>query len=190
MQAVEFPGCDRLVQRLDASVGLTCQTDVANSIKDSLIDVIAGRRIDLPPEVQVPGEASYGRHLLYSSDEHEYVVIAMAWGPGQGTPVHDHAGVWCVECVWKGELDVVQYDLKEEVEDRCRFERQDAVRACRGTAGALIPPFDYHTIANGIPEETSVTIHVYAKELDNFAIFHPLGGDWYRREVKSLSYKN
>ncbi len=26
----------------------------------------------------------------------------MTWGPGQGTPLHDHAGIWCVEGVVEG----------------------------------------------------------------------------------------
>ena len=190
MQAVQFPGSDSLVARLDQSVRRSCMQDIAHSVKDSLVDLIETDRIALPDSAQAPGETSYGRHLLYRSDEHDYVVVAMAWGPGQGTPVHDHAGVWCVECVVKGEIEVVQYDLMEQVEDRCRFECQDLVHAGPGSAGALIPPFEYHTIANAIPDETSVTLHIYGRELETCAIFEPLSDGWYRRELKSLSYKN
>jgi predicted metal-dependent enzyme (double-stranded beta helix superfamily) len=38
-------------------------------------------------------------------------VIAMSWGPGQGTPLHDHDAMWCVEGVWLGELEITRYEL-------------------------------------------------------------------------------
>ena len=38
----------------------------------------------------------------------------MTWGPGQGTPLHDHAGMWCVEGVLEGRIEVARYDLLDE----------------------------------------------------------------------------
>ena len=56
-----------------------------------------------------------------------------------------------------------------------------------GQAGALIPPFEYHTIEN--PDATpAVTIHVYAGELDHCYIFVPAAGGGYKREYRELSY--
>ena len=190
MQAVDFRGSERLVERIDRSLQAESTDQVVHSVKDSLVQMMELGEIDLPRTVQVPGETSYGRHLLYRSDEHDYVVVAMAWGPGQGTPVHDHAGEWCVECVWKGEFEIVQYHLLETEADRCRFENQGAIRAARGSAGALIPPYEYHTIANANPLDTSVTIHIYGRELEQCAVFQPLDDGWYQREVKSLAYMN
>ncbi len=55
-----------------------------------------------------------------------------------------------------------------------------------GEAGALIPPFEYHTIWN--TEETpAVTIHVYSGELTWCHIFDPVDGG-YVRSVKELTY--
>ena len=51
-----------------------------------------------------------------------YTAVVMTWGPGQKTPLHDHAGMWCVECVVEGELEVVQFDLMEQADGRCRFD--------------------------------------------------------------------
>lgn len=188
MQQVAFAGVDRLVEVLDRGVRQPDTESLTREIKDGLCGLIREGGIELPPEVQRPGKDSYGRHLLYRSDDHGYVVVAMAWGPGQGTPVHDHAGVWCVEAVCSGEMTVVQYDLVEQDGERFRFETQGTVQSGPGAGGALIPPFDYHTLANARDDGTSITLHVYGRDLERCAIFEPLGDGWYRRRFKDLSY--
>ena len=117
----------------------------------------------LPEEIQVAGSESYARRLLYKSERWGYAVVAMAWGPRQGTPLHDHAGTWCVEGVLKGELEITQFDLVEQKDTRFRFNPQGTVTAGPGSAGSLIPPFEYHTLKNNLPDDTSVTIHVYGQ---------------------------
>lgn len=191
MQRVPFGGADRLIPLLDDAVRRESTSATTLKVKDSLKDLINAGAIDLPAEVQRPGAEAYGRHLLYRSDELAYVVVAMAWGAGQGTPIHDHAGVWCVEGVWRGELEVTQYDLRERQGDRYRFERQERFNARPGDSGALIPPYEYHTLANLQPDSTTVTIHVYGRDLDDCCIFEPLAdADWYQRRVKDLRYDN
>ncbi len=189
MLKVEFGGVDRLVPLLDDAVQRPTCAATTLCVKDGLRDLINGGAIELPPEVLVPGPTSYGRHLLYRSEEHGYVVVVMAWGVGQGTPVHDHAGVWCVEGVWRGELEVTQYDLREQEGERYRFERQEQFKAHPGDSGALIPPYEYHTLSNLLPEESTITLHVYGAELADCGIFEPVGdGDWYARQTRHLTY--
>lgn len=188
MLNVEFSGADRLVEGLDAAVTAATPQEIAGGVKDCLCRLLSEAALDLPTAVQMPGAESYGRHLLYRSDDHGYVIVAMAWGPGQGTPVHDHAGIWCVEGVWKGELEVVQYDLEESDGSRCRFQRHETVIAGPGSAGALIPPFEYHTLTNSLPGETTITLHIYGRDLEECSIFVPLSDGWYERQTRTLSY--
>ena len=77
-----------------------------------------------------------------------YSVVAMTWGPGQGTPIHDHCGLWCVEGVWDGQLEITQYELLERDGERFRFRAAGGMQAGPGSAGSLIPPHEYHTIRN------------------------------------------
>jgi predicted metal-dependent enzyme (double-stranded beta helix superfamily) len=112
----------------------------------------------------------------------------MTWGPGQKTALHDHAGIWCVECVVDGEMAVTQYDLVSEADGFFRFSQQNAVTAARGSAGCLIPPFEYHTLANADPERESITMHVYGGEMDHCHVFEPTGDGSYRKVTRSLSY--
>ena len=76
----------------------------------------------------------------------------MTWGPGQGTPVHDHSGLWCVEGVWDGQLEITQYELLERDGERFRFRAAGGMHAGPGSAGSLIPPHEYHTIRNASPD--------------------------------------
>ncbi len=188
MQAVSFAGSDRLVSTLDACVAEPTTEAITAAVKDGLCGLILDRTLDLPAVVQAPGAESYARRLLYRSDRHGYVVVAMAWGPGQGTPLHDHAGIWCVEAVWRGEMQVVQYDLVEQVGELFRFEPQGSVQSGPGAGGALIPPFEYHTLSNAVPGATSVTLHVYGHDLERCAVFEREREGWYRRHFKDLAY--
>jgi len=191
MLRVDFGGADRLIPILDDAARQPTAAGTAQQVKDGLRDLINEGAIDLPDSALVPGDDAYGRHLLYRSEEHDYVVVTMAWGIGQGTPIHDHAGVWCVEGVWRGELEVTQYDLKEQAGERFRFERQEQFKAHPGDSGALIPPYEYHTLANLSPHEPTITLHVYARDLDACSVFEPATpSGWYQRQLKGLSYDN
>ena len=50
------------------------------------------------------GSCCYARRLLCACPRGRFQAIAMTWGPGQSAPVHDHAGLWCVEGLYCGRL--------------------------------------------------------------------------------------
>ena len=135
----------------------------------------------------------YARHLVFQGEESGCCVVAMSWGPGQGTPVHDHDGTWCVECCLQGRLEVVQYELEEtkeqEGEALYHFERRECQQVGRGAVGCLIPPYEHHTILNPFSER-AVTLHVYGKELKKSSCFYPVLDNFYRRQERPLGYSN
>lgn len=184
----EFEGRDELVSRLDAAVKFASLGEVTSKVRDSLSELIRTGVLTLPQEIKSPCDGHYARRLLYKSPEHDYTVIAMVWGPDQGTPLHDHAGVWCVEGVLEGEINVTQYGLLEEEENRYHFEPLGTIRAGIGTSGSLIPPFEYHTLANASGDQSSITVHVYGRELEQCTIFEGDGKGWYDRQTKFLGY--
>ncbi|MEM9554481.1 MAG: cysteine dioxygenase family protein [Acidobacteriota bacterium] len=186
----DFPGRDELVDRLDAAV---CRPDCegkTSGVQETLTDMIRAGRLDLPADVKQPVPGAYARRLVYHSAEHGYVVVAMIWGPRQGTALHDHDGVWCVEGVLEGEIDVTRYEPleRDDETEAWRFGSHETVKAGVGTSGSLIPPFEYHTIANGDASATAVTLHVYGRDLERAHIFEPVGDGWYRRVTKQLGY--
>jgi len=112
--------------------------------------------------------------------------MAMTWGPGQATPVHDHCGMWCVEAVWDGQIEVTQYELTRTRGELYCLEPRTTMRAGIGSAGTLIPPHEYHTIRNPLGDRAAVTIHIYSGEMCQCSIFCPEQGDWHRRERREL----
>lgn len=186
-----FKGREELIARLDHAVSLGDQTAITREVQDTLVDLIRRGALDLAPEMTRTTEGHYARHLVYRSDALGYTVVAMVWGPEQGTALHDHSGTWCVEGVVSGEIDVTQYELLEHQGERWRFRRCDTIHSHVGSAGTLIPPYEYHTIANARGDGgSSVTLHVYGRELDRCCIFENADSDWYLQRYRDLSYDN
>lgn len=188
MTPVQAQGFESLRARLDAAVDGGDVTRIAHQIKDALQDVLRCEALRLPERFHEARPDTYARRLLHRDDRGRYTVVVMTWGPGQKTALHDHAGIWCVECVVDGEMQVTQYDLVDETGGRYRFAPQTCVTAGRGSAGCLIPPFEYHTLANARPDAASVTLHVYGGEMDHCHVFEAAPDGSYRKLTRSLSY--
>ena len=84
-------------------------------------------------------------------------------------------------------MDVTQYQLVEAADDACRFERKGCVHAEVGSAGCLIPPFEYHVLANA-RETASVTLHIYGGEMTSCHVFEPIADGRYVRRDRALCY--
>ena len=177
-----------LVRRLDEAVATRDDESRCQNVKKVLIDAVSGGKMTLPAAFLQPVPDRYARRLLHRDPQGRYTVIAMVWGQGQGTPLHDHAGIWCVECVYQGRITVTSYSVRGGNPETgvVQFEPEKEILAGPGDAGALIPPFEYHVIANA-DSTPSVTIHVYGGEMDHCHIFSPVPGG-HRREYRELSY--
>jgi predicted metal-dependent enzyme (double-stranded beta helix superfamily) len=182
------PGCRDLVESIDEAAASGDVDEITRGVQAVLTELATERRVELPEELRQPSGDSYARRLIFQSEDPAYTVLAMVWGPGQGTPVHDHSGMWCVEGVVEGRIDVTQYDLVERQGERCRFDAQETIHAGVGSSGRLIPPFDYHTIANACGEECAITIHVYGGEMVRCMVYEPLADGWYLERERTLSY--
>lgn len=182
------PGCRELVAELERAASRPTVAEITAEVQEILAEFASDGRIELSEELRRPSPESYARRLVYRSEEPSFTVLAMVWAPGQGTPVHDHSGMWCVEGVVEGRIEVTQYDLVERDGERCRFTTQERVEAGVGSSGRLIPPFDHHTIHNRSDEDAATTIHVYGGDMVRCKIFEPLGEDWYRETERQLSY--
>jgi predicted metal-dependent enzyme (double-stranded beta helix superfamily) len=187
MFALDFPGSRRLVDALDAAVCRDCPTEITDNLRHTLCKLIRDPEVRLPECCFEPVADHYARRELYRSDEHGYSVIAMTWGPGQGTPIHDHAGMWCVEGVWRGTLEITPYEMIEQRDGRFRFESRGTMNAGQGSAGSLIPPHEYHTIRNPSDAELAVTLHIYRGAMTCCSVFRQADDRWYERDERQLA---
>ena len=182
------PGCSTLIAALDDAVYGDDHTAITKRVEAVLCTMITGGDVCLPSTLCATCDGSYARRLIHDDPVRGYTAIAMVWGPLQGTPVHDHNGLWCVEGVVEGTIEIAQYDLLAREGVRHRFEAHAPIRAGVGSAGRLIPPYDYHTIANPDADRKAITIHVYGGEMAQCSAFQPLADGWYQQEVRQLSY--
>ncbi len=188
MPNLAFHGREALIAGLDTAVQEATAEGVTGGVQKTLEDLIQRGGIRLPEAFRKTAEASYARRLVYRSEAWDYTVIAMVWGPGQGAVLHDHAGIWCVEGVLEGVIAVTPYEALEHQSDRWRFEPCDTVMSGVGSAGSLIPPFEYHTISNPQTDANSITLHVYGSEFTSCHVFEAAADGWYDQRLRNLSY--
>jgi 3-mercaptopropionate dioxygenase len=179
---------NELIRRLDEAVTARDDATCCRNVKQVLIDVVNSGESFIEPPFLEPAPDRYARRLMHRAPNNRYTVLAMVWDGGQGTPLHDHAGTWCVECVYRGRIRVTSFSVRggDPERDVVQFQRETMVMAGVGEAGALIPPFEYHMIEN--PDTTAaVTIHVYGGEMTYCHIFDPVDGG-YLRKYRELAY--
>ncbi len=177
-----------LVRRLDEAMTPRDDAGRCRAVKQVLEDTFAAGTEFLDARFLVPNPERYARRLVHRDPDHRYTVIAMVWNVGQGTPLHDHAGIWCVECVYSGRIRVTSYNCHggDPEHDIVQFKQETVIHAGVGQAGALIPPFEYHVLENDA-DVPAITLHVYGGELDHCHIFEPVENGWLRR-YRELSY--
>lgn len=169
-----------LIGRIQSHVGRTdCSRTRCKGIEEALVAAAeaAGPEL-LPSALREPRPDGYARHLVHRDPDGRFSMIAMVWGSGQGTPIHDHGGLWCVECVVQGCIQVRTFrQVDSAPDDRLGFRCAEVLKADRGEAGHLIPPLDHHVIENPF-EDVAVTLHVYGGDMDwcNAYRPHPDGG--------------
>ena len=186
MSTLDFPGRQTLIDAIDAAVALEDNAKVVQALRGALCKMMREGSVQLPECVFEPVADHYARRELYMSPDRGYGVIAMTWGPGQGTPIHDHSGLWCVEGVWHGQLEITQYDLTERRGDAFRFTDVGTLIAGTGSAGSLIPPHEYHTIRNASDTHVAVSLHIYERPMTCCGIFQPAADGWHQYVSKQL----
>ena len=178
-----------LIRRLDGAVAVPDDATRCRNVKHVLSEVVHSSQSFVPEELMRTATGQYARRLLHRDQAGRYTLLVMVWDHGQGTNLHDHAGMWCCECVYRGRIRVTSFSIVggDPEHDLVEFRRESVVHAGVGEAGALIPPFEYHVLENA-GDTPAVTLHVYGGEMTHCHIFEPLEGGRYRRRYKELTY--
>ena len=178
----------KIADALTAAVDRAGAASPVAEVERALRELAGAGDLVLPDRLARPCADRYARHLVHRDPAGRFTVLAMVWGPGQGTPLHDHDGLWGVECVAAGEIEAEAYrHVGHDEEGADRFELLAVDRGGVGATGTLEPPLEYHVMRNPRSDSRAVTVHVYGGELTRCRVFHPLGGDRYRPEARTLT---
>ncbi|HTV92813.1 MAG TPA: cysteine dioxygenase family protein [Verrucomicrobiae bacterium] len=141
------------------------------------------------PEFFLPARADrYARKLIWRDPDSEFIVVAMTWAAGQGSPLHDHAGLWGAEIVVNGIMHETAFELTEHRPDGRYGFRRGAHRVCeRGTVGLIVPPREHHNFGNA-GKTTAHSMHVYGGELSSAQTFSEDGDGWWTARRVGLRY--
>lgn len=175
--------------KIEDALRLDRPSAIVERIKKELTESIVRGELKLEPRFHATLPGRYARRLLFANPSMNYTAVVMTWGPGQQTPVHDHAGIWCVEGVLSGEMTVTQYELCDERNGLFQFVTHERVQARVGSAGCLIPPYEHHVLANPT-DGTSITLHIYGGEISRCNVYIPRHDGWYERSSRALGYDN
>ncbi len=178
---------EELVGCLDAAVRLHTVDAITERVKQELCRMIAERSLKLPERCLRSQQERYARHLLYRSEELGYTAVVMVWSPGQRTGLHDHSGLWCVEGVVEGDLEITRFERFGE-SDGFHFEECERIHASAGSSGSLIPPHEYHVLANDSVAQTAITLHIYGGEMTACSVFEPQADGSFVRRERQLTY--
>jgi predicted metal-dependent enzyme (double-stranded beta helix superfamily) len=104
--------------------------------------------------------AGYRCHVLHAEPDGSFSVIAIAWQPGQVTPIHDHV-TWCVFGVVQGIEYEELYAL--DPDGTCLVEvGRNENRP--GEVSGFAPPGDIHRVRN-IGDDVAISLHVYGADI-------------------------
>lgn len=111
----------------------------------------------LPDAYAAPHPERYRQYLLHCDSAERFSVVSFVWGPGQGTPIHDHT-VWGLVGILRG---------AERAESFVRLADGSLAPAGEALLGpgdveALSPARgDIHRVSNARADGPSISIHVY-----------------------------
>jgi predicted metal-dependent enzyme (double-stranded beta helix superfamily) len=151
------------VRGLDAV--LASEADEAAILREgrALLAGLIARDGWLPEAMLAPDPGGYRIHLLHLDPARRYSVSAMVWGPGQGTPIHDHT-VWGMVGVLRGRERCEEFTLPAA--PGAPLVAGHVHEMLPGDIDLVSPTIgDIHRVSNALVEGTSVSIHVYGADI-------------------------
>lgn len=116
----------------------------------------------LPEAFAAPSPERYQQYLLHGDSAERFSVVSFVWGPGQGTPIHDHT-VWGLVGVLRGREESQGFRRQS---DGSLAPDGPPLSLNPGEVEALSPAHgDIHQVRNALADTPSISIHVYGANI-------------------------
>ena len=153
-------GIAGLVEWLDSLDGRPGLADLGTRLESLPINLEALKR-----HIDYTDEDGYQRNIIKKTEHYE--MVAIAWKPGQDTPIHDHVGSDCAFLIVEGSSTETIYTLDEDGHAVPSHNR----KYVPGEVCAAEEP-DIHRISND-EDVNLINLHVYTPPLSGFGIYAP-----------------
>ncbi|WP_300620584.1 cysteine dioxygenase family protein [Dokdonella sp.] len=124
-----------------------------------------------PHAPRASGSPGYRRHLLTQGSDVPYSCLLIEWPASHATPIHDHAGLWGLELVLDGALEVEEFALAGD-SVLPRLARSRALMLGVGDSACFTGEQYAHRCRNLSAARPALSLHVYGGTLDRYRSFH------------------
>jgi predicted metal-dependent enzyme (double-stranded beta helix superfamily) len=107
---------------------------------------------------------TYTQSLVYVSPDRSFSIVALTWGPGAQTCIHDHAG-WCAVAVYEGVEHERRYRLDTNGRGPYLVETLTQSLELGRTIGMVADGLDIHRVGN-YSGEVTISLHVYGLDIE------------------------
>lgn len=127
------------------------------------------------PRAAANGQTLYRRHLLAGGGQSRLSCLLIEWPAAHRTPIHDHAGLWGIELVLDGALEVEEFRVEDEHE-RPRLAPERTLLLGAGDAACFTDHRYAHRCRNLSATRPALSLHVYGGMLDRYRTFQAVAG--------------
>ncbi|MEY4864284.1 MAG: hypothetical protein RLZ51_2379 [Pseudomonadota bacterium] len=146
------------VQQMTNLVGQTQDEPTLLAKGRELLSALIADDRWLPAECTEAQAGAYRQYLLHCDPLERFSVVSFVWGPGARTPIHNHT-VWGLIGMLRGAELCREYEPQGSGQVTAQglehILRQGMIEAVSPTVG------DWHVVANAVPDQPSISIHVY-----------------------------
>jgi predicted metal-dependent enzyme (double-stranded beta helix superfamily) len=175
MTELEHAGETRWLRRVLATLETfrpgAMAIDRIDALRDAIVRLTADD--DCPIATTFAPDANrepFRRHPVASVEALGCSALLMVWPAGHATTPHDHGGLWGIEVVLDGRLDVDEY-VRGGTEAEPTLEFRRSLRLDAGDAATFASPAYVHRCRNRSNVAAALTLHVYGGALDAFRKF-------------------
>ncbi|MEP6939011.1 MAG: cysteine dioxygenase family protein [Rudaea sp.] len=168
------------LRNVTAGLGGDLSPDEVATLRDQLTELVwtdgCPRAGSFFSQTQAP---RYRRQMIAAGPDGGYTMLLIAWPPGYMTPLHDHSGLWGIELVLDGALQVEEF-YSDGAIDSPTLQLQRSLMLGSGDSAVFVDPAYVHRCRNLSMQHPALSLHVYGGLLDTYQSFVGIAEDRYR----------
>lgn len=143
------------------------------ALRDRLSALAAAEDAPYAYRFAADGE-QFRRHPIAAVESRDCSALLMYWPAGHATLPHDHAGLWGIEIVVDGHLDVDEYTQSGDA-DKPVLTFVRSLRLSAGDAAMFTSEKYVHRCRNRSNTSATLTLHIYGGVLAAYTAFETDG---------------